>query len=264
MLKPSRLTALLIAGAILSAPVHAADKGKAVATVNGQAVPQNIFDALLEGQKAQGAPDTPEMRNNIKESLISQEILLQEAKKKGIDKKPEVQTQLELAKRELLIRAFLSDYVRANPVTDERLKAEYEGIKANLGSTEYKSRHILVEKEDEAKAIIAKLDKGEKLADLAKQSKDPGSRDKGGELGWSSPAAFVKPFGEAMSQLKKGEYTRTPVATQFGFHVIQLDDSRAATPPSFEQVKPQLQERAAKMKIEQLVQNLRSKAKVGN
>ena len=197
MLKHSRLTALLIAGAILSAPVLAADKGKAVATVNGQAVPQNIFDALLEGQKAQGAPDTPEMRNNIKEGLISQEILLQEAKKKGIDKKPEVQTQLELAKRELIIRAFLSDYVRANPVSDDRLKAEYEGIKANLGSTEYKSRHILVEKEDEAKAIIAKLDKGEKLADLAKQSKDPGSRDKGGELGWSSPAAFVKPFGEA-------------------------------------------------------------------
>lgn len=264
MLKPSRLTALLIAGAILSAPVLAADKGKAVATVNGQAVPQNIFDALLEGQKAQGAPDTPEMRNNIKEGLIGQEILLQEAKKKGIDKKPEVQTQLELAKRELIIRAFLSDYVRANPVSDDRLKAEYEGIKANLGSTEYKSRHILVEKEDEAKAIIAKLDKGEKLADLAKQSKDPGSRDKGGELGWSSPAAFVKPFGEAMSQLKKGEYTKTPVATQFGFHIIQLDDSRAATPPTFEQIKPQLQERAAKMKIEQLVQNLRSKAKVGN
>ena len=264
MLKLSRLATLLIAGALLSTPVFAADKGKVAVTVNGQAVPQSLFDALLEGQKAQGAPDNAEIRNNIKEGLISQEILLQEAKKKGLDKKPEVQTQLELAKRELLIRAFLSDYVRANPVSDDRLKAEYEGIKANLGNTEYKSRHILVEKEDEAKAIIAKLDKGEKLADLAKQSKDPGSKDKGGELGWSSPAAYVKPFGEALGKLKKGEYTKTPVATQFGFHVIQLDDSRASTPPSFEQVKPQLQERAAKQKVEQLLQELRSKAKITN
>ena len=135
-------------------------------------------------------------------------------------------------------------------------------IKHNLGSTEYKSRHVLVEKEEEAKAIIAKLDKGEKFSELAKQSKDPGSKDKGGELGWSSPAAYVKPFGEALTKLKKGEYTKTPVQSDFGYHVIQLDDSRPANPPPFDQVKPQMQQRASQQQIETLVKELRSKAKV--
>lgn len=169
---------------------------------------------------------------------------------------------MELAKQAVLIRAFLQDYVRANPVSDAQLKAEYEGIKSNLGNTEYKARHVLVDKEEDAKAIIAKLEKGEKFADLAKQSKDPGSKDKGGELGWSSPSAYVKPFGEALGKLKKGEYTKAPVKSDFGYHVIQLDDSRALTPPPFEQVKQQLQQRASQMQVEQLVKELRAKAKV--
>jgi peptidyl-prolyl cis-trans isomerase C len=262
MHKLSRLAALLIAGAIVSAPALAAEKGKAIATVNGQPISQTVFNAFTAEQQAQGTPDSPELKDAIKEELVRREILAQEAKKKGLDKNPNIQGQIELAKQAVLIRAFLSDYVKAHPISEAQLKAEYELIKTNLGSTEYKSRHVLVEKEEEAKAIIAKLDKGEKFSELAKQSKDPGSKDKGGDLGWSSPAAYVKPFGEALTKLKKGEYTKTPVKSDFGYHVIQLEDSRPATPPPFDQVKPQLQQRASQQQIENLVKELRSKAKV--
>ena len=252
MYKISRLAALLVAGAIVSAPALAQNKG-AFATVNGQAIPQSVYDAFVAEQKAQGAPDSAELQNAVKEELVRREILAQEAKKKGLDKKANIQGQIELAKQAVLIRAFL---------TDAQLKAEYELIKNNLGSTEYKSRHVLVEKEDDAKAIIAKLDKGEKFSELAKQSKDPGSKDKGGELGWSSPNAYVKPFAEALGKLKKGEYTKTPVKSDFGYHVIQLDDSRPLNPPAFDQVKPQLQQRANQQQVENLVKELRAKAKV--
>ncbi len=262
MPKLSRLAVLLVAGAIISAPVLAADKGKVFATVNGQPISQSVYDAFVAEQKAQGAPDSPELQNAVKEELVRREILAQEAKKKGLDKSPNIQGQIDLAKQAVLIRAYLTDYVKANPISEAQLKAEYDVIKNNLGSTEYKSRHILVEKEDDAKAIIAKLDKGEKFADLAKQSKDPGSKDKGGELGWSSPNAYVKPFGEALGKLKKGEYTKTPVHSDFGYHVIMLEDSRPATPPPFEQVKPQLQQRASQQQVENLVKQLREKAKV--
>ncbi len=262
MHKLSRLAALLVAGAIVSAPALAAEKGKAIATVNGQPISQTVFNAFTAEQQAQGTPDSPELKDAIKEELVRREILAQEAKKKGLDKNPNIQGQIELAKQAVLIRAFLSDYVKAHPISEAQLKAEYELIKTNLGSTEYKSRHVLVEKEEEAKAIIAKLDKGEKFSELAKQSKDPGSKDKGGDLGWSSPAAYVKPFGEALTKLKKGEYTKTPVKSDFGYHVIQLEDSRPATPPPFDQVKPQLQQRASQQQIENLVKELRSKAKV--
>lgn len=262
MHKLSRLAALLIAGAIVSAPALAAEKGKAIATVNGQPISQTVFNAFTAEQQAQGTPDSPELKDAIREELVRREILAQEAKKKGLDKNPNIQGQIELAKQAVLIRAFLSDYVKAHPISEAQLKAEYELIKTNLGSTEYKSRHVLVEKEEEAKAIIAKLDKGEKFSELAKQSKDPGSKDKGGDLGWSSPAAYVKPFGEALTKLKKGEYTKTPVKSDFGYHVIQLEDSRPATPPPFDQVKPQLQQRASQQQIENLVKELRSKAKV--
>jgi peptidyl-prolyl cis-trans isomerase C len=262
MLKLSRLAALLVAGAVVSAPALAADKGKAFATVNGQPISQTVYNAFVAEQKAQGAPDSPELQGAVKEELVRREILAQEAKKKGMDKNPNIQGQIELAKQAVLIRAYLSDYVKANPISEAQLKAEYDVIKNNLGSTEYKSRHVLVEKEDEAKAIIAKLDKGEKFSELAKQSKDPGSKDKGGDLGWSSPAAYVKPFGEALTKLKKGEYTKTPVHSDFGYHVIQLDDSRPANPPPFDQVKQQLQQRASQQQVENLVKDLRSKAKV--
>lgn len=260
MHKIPRLTTLLVAGAIMAAPALA--QNKPYATVNGQPIPQSVYDAFISEQKAQGAQDSPDLQNAVREELIRRELLAQEAKKKGLDKKGTVPGQVELAKQAVLIRAYLSDHVRANPITDDRIKAEYEKIKASIGGTEYKARHVLVEKEDEAKAIIAKLEKGEKFSELAKQSKDPGSRDNGGELGWNSPAAYVKPFGDALTALKKGEYTKAPVKTDFGYHVIQLEDSRPSNPPPYEQVKQQLQQRASQQQIEQLVKDLRAKAKV--
>lgn len=261
MSKISRLAALLVASTLVSLPAFA-EKAKAVATVNGQAIPVSVFDAFSSEQKAQGAPDSPELQAAIREELIRREILAQEARKKGLDKQPAIQGQIELARQAVLIRALLADYMRANPVSDSQLRADYDAIKANPGSTEYKARHILVETQEQAMQIVDKLAKGEAFAELAKQSKDPGSRDNGGDLGWSSPNAFVQPFAEALSQLKKGEYTKLPVRTDFGFHVIQLDDQRALTPPPFEQVKPQLQQRASQQQIERLVRELRAKAKV--
>ena len=261
MIKVSHLAAMLVAGAIASAPAFA-QKGGAVATVNGQAISQNIYNVFIAQQKAQGTPDSPELQNAVKEELIRREILVQEAKKKGLDKSPEAQAQVELARQAVLIQAFLSDYVRANPISDDQLRKGYDAIKANLGTTEYKTKHILVANEDEAKAIIAKLDKGEKFSELAKQSKDPGSKDNGGDLGWNSPNAYAKQFSEALVKLKKGELTKTPVKTDFGYHVIFLEDTRPLTPPPYEQIKPQLQQRAQQQQIEQLVKSLRESAKV--
>ncbi len=260
MLKTSRLAALLIAGAIVSAPAFA--DGKAFATVNGQVIPQAVYDAIIAEQKAKGVSETPEMRNAIKEQLIARELLVQEAKKKGFDKKSEITLQVDAAKQAILGNAFLADYLRTHPVSDAQLKAEYDGIKASLGNTEYKSRHVLVEKEDDAKAIITNLKKGAKFDDLAKQSKDPGSRDKGGDLGWSSTAAYVKPFGDAVTSLSKGKYTETPVKTDFGYHVILLEDSRPLTPPPFDQIKPQIAQRLQQEQIQKFVTDLRSKAKI--
>lgn len=261
MHKLSRLAALLAAGAIISAPVLAA-KGDAFATVNGQAISKNVYDAFLAEQKSQGAPDSAELKAAVKEELVRRELLTQEAKKKGLDKKSDIQGQLELARQAVLIRAAITDYVKAHPVGDDKLKKDYEAIKVQMGNTEYKTRHVLVEKEDDAKAIIAKLDKGEKIADLAKQSKDPGSKDNGGDLGWSAPSAYVKPFGEALQKLKKGEYTKQPVKTDFGYHVIMLEDSRALAHPPYEQIKPQLQQRANQQLVEEYIKGLRASAKV--
>jgi peptidyl-prolyl cis-trans isomerase C len=260
MQKTSRLAAILLAGAIVATPALA--QNKPVATVNGQAISSSAYNAFIAQQKSQGTPDSPELQNAIKEELIRRELLSQEAKKKGMDKNPNIQGQMELAKQAVLINAYVTDYMKNHPVSDAQLKTEYEQIKQSVGSTEYKARHVLVDNEDEAKAIIAKLDKGEKFADLAKQSKDPGSKDKGGELGWSAPNAYVKPFADALAKLKKGEYTKTPIKSDFGYHVIQLDDSRPMNTPSFDQVKPQLAQRAQQQQLETMLKDLRAKAKV--
>ncbi len=263
---PSKLAAVLVAGALLSFPVLAADKapakGGAAATVNGTVIPQSTFDAFYAEQKAQGAPDSAELRNAVREELIRRELLIQEAKKAGLDKNPAVVAQMELSRNAILIRAFVQDYVKKHPISDAQLKSEYDLMKSKMGGTEYKSRHILVETEDQAKAIIENLKKGAKFEELAKQSKDPGSKENGGDLGWSAPAAFVPPFAEAMSKLAKGKYTEAPVKTDFGWHVIQLDDFRPLEAPPFEQVKPQMAQAANQQQVQKMIQELRAKAKV--
>lgn len=266
MKKMSRLAALMVFSATVSITAIAAekggDKGASIATVNGQSVPKAYYDLAIAGMKARGAPDSQELQNKVRNDLIAQEILVQEAKKKGIEKRTEIQTQLELARRELLTRAYINDYVKANPIGDDRLKSDYQAIKTQMGDTEYKARHILVEKEEDAKAIIAKLDKGDKIENLSTQSLDPGSKDKGGDLGWNAPNVYVKAFSDALVGLRKGGYTKAPVKTGFGYHVIQLEDTRALNLPPFEQAKPQLLDRAQQMQVEKLIQELASKAKI--
>jgi peptidyl-prolyl cis-trans isomerase C len=266
MTHPSYKTLLAVALAAALSPVALAappvKDGKPVATVNGKAVPQARMDALLAAQLAQGSQPGPQLQNNVREELIRRELLVQEAEKKGIDKKTDVQAQVTLARQAVVIGAYLGEYVRSHPITDDMVKAEYEGIRKALGDKEYKARHILVDTEDEAKAIIAKLKKGEKFDDLAKQSKDPGSKEKGGDLGWSTPANYVKSFADAMTRLEKGKFTEAPVKSDFGWHVIQLDDTKAMEPPALDEVKPQLTQRLQQQMIQKHVMELRAKAKV--
>lgn len=260
----SRLILALIVA--LSAPGLAlAQAGAAsakVATVNGVAIPKSRVDAIVRAQTAQGQQDSPELRAAIRDRLITLEIVAQEATHKGMAKTADTLSQIELARTNILAQAFRTDYVKNHPVSDDALKAEFEKIKSQMGDKEYKARHILVEKEAEAKEIIAKLKKGEKFEELAKASKDPGSKDHGGDLDWNQPGGFVKPFSDAMMKLEKGKYTETPVQSQFGWHVIQLDDVRPAKFPDFNEIKPGLQQRMQEAMFEKTVADLRAKAKV--
>jgi len=260
MHNPSKLAAALLIGATLSASALAA--GNAFVTVNGVAVSQNTANIFIAEQKAQGAPDTPEVKNALRERLIQRELLIQEAKKAGLEKKPEIAAQAEAARQNVYVNAYLQDYVKKNPISDAQLKAQYETIKTQLGNTEYKARHILVVAEADAKAIIDNLKKGAKFDELAKQSIDPGSKDKGGELDWASAGNFVKPFSDALTALTKGKYTENPVKSDFGYHVIMLDDTRPLAVPAFEEIKPRLLQQAQGQQINKLVDGLRAKAKV--
>jgi peptidyl-prolyl cis-trans isomerase C len=255
------LQASLLAFALAAAPAFAAD-AKGYASVNGKAIPKVRADALIAAQVAQGQPDSEDLRKAVKEELVRREVLAQEAQKKGVDKKSEIQGQLDLARQGVLVGAYLNDYVRSHPVSDEAVKKEYEVIKKALGDKEYKARHVLVENEADAKAIIEKLGKGEKFEDLAKQSKDPGSKDRGGDLDWNAPGGYVKPFADAMTKLAKGKYTEVPVQTQFGWHVILLEDVRDTKIPSLEEAKPQIAQALQQQQFTKTIQDLRAKAKV--
>ena len=260
MQKISKLAAALLVGAMMSASALAA--GKAFVTVNGSAVSQNLADTFLAEQKAQGAPDSPELKNAVREELIRRELLLQEAKKAGLDKRADVATQADAARQAIFIRAYVQEFLKKNPISDAQLKTEYDKIKAQLGNTEYKARHILVQNEADAKAIIDNLKKGAKFEELAKQSIDPGSKDNGGDLGWASAGNFVKPFSDALVGLSKGKYTEAPVKTDFGYHVILLEDSRPLNVPPFEEIKPRLLQQAQTQQIGKMVDGLRAKAKI--
>lgn len=245
-----------------SAAAPAVSATAPVATVNGAPISQARFSFLLQQSQQQGQPDSPEVRKNLREKLIIEEVVAQEALKKGMDKLAEVNTQIDLARQTILIRTYLQDYIKNNPLGDDVLKAEYDKIKSQMGDKEYHARHILVEKEAEAKDIIAKLKKGEKFEKLSEKSKDPGSKAKGGDLGWAAPANFVPEFSAAMTKLQKGQYTTEPVKSQFGYHIIKLEDSRAMQAPPFDEVKQNLRQRAQQQQIDKMISDLRAKAKV--
>jgi peptidyl-prolyl cis-trans isomerase C len=237
-------------------------EGDQPVTVNGKPIPKARLEFIVKQRAAQGQPDSEQSRRLILDNLVTQEVVAQEADRKGFSKNADVRAQLDLMRQQVLVQALIQDYVKAHPVKDEDLRAEYDKLKASRGDKEYKARHILVDKDTEANEIIAQLKKGAKFEDLAKQSKDPGSKDKGGDLDWNPPTTFVKPFADALAKLEKGKYTESPVQTQYGWHVIQLDDVRPAQFPAYESVKAQLQNRLQEQEVQKYVSELRSKAKI--
>jgi len=218
------------------------------------------YDFMVKERVQQGQQDTPELRNAVREELNTRELLAREARKQGIDKTAEMKAQMDLAAQTILVRAYVQDWLSTNPVPEAELRKEYDNIKSQIGDKEYKVRHILVEKEDDAKEVISELQKGAKFDELAKaRSKDPGSKDRGGDLDWNAPTNFVKPFGDAMKTTPKGKFTAQPVQTQFGWHVIEVDDVRDAKVPSYDEVKPQLQQRMQAQWLDKYFKDLRAK-----
>jgi peptidyl-prolyl cis-trans isomerase C len=233
-----------------------------IAVVNGTPIPTARANALVSQLVQQGQKDSPQLQAAVREELINREILSQEAARRGIATRPDVKAQLAVAQQTVVLRALIEDFVKNNAPTDAEIKARYdELVKQAGGGKELHLHHILVEDEAQAKDLIAKIKGGASFEDLAKQySKDPGSGKNGGDLDWSSPQAYVPEFGAAAEKLKKGEVTPEPVKTQFGWHIIRLDDSRDVPPPPLEQVKPQIAQQIQQEKLQAFEEGLKKKA----
>lgn len=258
-MKLSRITLLLLATLSFSASAIAGD---AVAMVNGKPIKQSLFDFIVKDATDHGQKVDDNVRDVIMSKLISSELVLQEAQKSGMDKKPDYLAKEELTRRELLVNVYIQDYMKNHPVSESDTKAAYEKFKTELGDKEYNARHILVASEAEAKDVIAQLNKGGDFSKIAKEkSIDPGSKEKGGDLGWFALGGMVKPFGEAVAKLQKGKVS-DPVQTQFGWHVIKLDDVRELKAPAYDKVKENLQKQLGQRQLEKMLTDLRAKATV--
>lgn len=263
-MKKSTLSSLALAALIaVAVPAHAQN----IAIVNGKAVPKARVDALLkqvnQQAAAQGQQLPPDLEQRARDKVVLDEIFQQEAEKRGMAATPEYKQQMEQARSSVLIQALFADYVKKNPVTDAEIQAEYDKYKGQAGGgTEYRARHILVEKEEDAKALIAQIKGGAKFEEVAKKnSTDKGSGENGGDLDFASPGSFVPEFSQAMVKLKKGEMTDAPVKSQFGWHIIKLEDTREAKFPPLEEVKPQIQQRLGQQKLAAFRDEIRAKAK---
>jgi len=247
------------AGSAAKAPADAV-----AATVNGVPITQKAVDRMAKQGASSGRPDTPETRKAVLDHLTLQAVIAQEAVKEGLDRSPDVVEQLDQIRQAVLANAYVQDYMKNHPVTDAMLQTEYDRIKATVTGTEYKARHILVEKEADAKDIIARLKKDPSaFAQLAKEkSKDQGSKANGGELGWFDPRRMVPEFAAAVSKLEKGKFTLEPVKTQFGYHVILLEDSRPIQAPPLEEVKPQLSQQVQQQEVMKQMDTLKAQAKI--
>jgi peptidyl-prolyl cis-trans isomerase C len=256
-LKNPRLWVLLAAFA--AAPAFAQN----IAVVNGTPIPKARADALVDQLVHQGQQDSPQLQAAVREELINREILMQEALRRGIPNRPDVKAQVAVAQQTVVLRALIEDFVKNNVPTDEEIKARYSSLVKDAGGKEYHLHHILVDNEQQAKDLIAKIKAGASFEDLAKQySKDPGSGKNGGDLDWSDPKAYVPEFATAAEKLQKGQMTDTPVHTQFGWHIIRLDDTRTVTPPPLEQVRPQIVQQIQQEKLQAFEEGLRKNAKV--
>lgn len=258
-MKKVLLTAIAAATLGLALPAAAQN----VAIVNGKPVPKARVEMLSQQLAKAGRPVDPAMESQLKDEVIAREIFMQEAQKRGLDASDDFKAQIELARQTILIRELFADYQKKNPVTDAEIQAEYDKFVAANGGKEFKARHVLVENEDQAKKIIADLKKGAKFEEIArKQSKDPGSGANGGDLDWATAASYVPEFAEAMVKLKKGETSQAPVKSQFGWHVIRVDDIREAQLPKLDEVRPQIAQQLQQQKLAQFQDNLRKSAKV--
>jgi peptidyl-prolyl cis-trans isomerase C len=250
-----------VAAATLAIALPAAAQN--VAIVNGKPVPKARVDMLASQLAKSGRIMNNEMQGQLKDEVIAREIFMQEAQKRGLDASDDFKAQMELARQTILIRELFADYQKANPVTDADVKAEYDKFAAANSGKEYKARHILVEKEDEAKAIIASLKKGGKFEDIAKkQSKDPVSGANGGDLDWATAGNYVPEFSQAMVKLNKGQTTDAPVKSQFGWHIIRVDDVCDASLPAIDQVRAQITQSLQQQRLAKFQEDLRAKAKV--
>ena len=253
---------LLLAAALAPLAVQAQN----IAVVNGKPVPKSRVDTIVTQVQKQAAQRNqqvpPDLEKMVRDKVVTDEILSQEAERRGLGASAEFKSQMELARQSILIGLLSQDLDKTTKVSDADIQKEYDKFKAQATGTEYKARHILVEKDDEAKAIIAQLKAGAKFDELAKKnSKDPGSAPNGGDLDFAGPGSYVPEFSAAMVALKKGEYTETPVKTQFGYHIIKLEDTRAAQFPPLADVKAQIQQRLAQQKAAAFRDELRAKAK---
>lgn len=246
---------------LISSLANAADP-KVLAKVNGVAIPATLGEMMIAEQVQQGAPNNDELRRAVKDELVRRALLEQEAKKKGLDKKAEVVTRMEVARQGILIGAYISEWVKANPVAEASVRGEYDRRVKEMASTEYRLRHIQVNTEDEAKAIIAKLQSGAKFEDLAKDSLDSGSKENGGDIGWISPKGVPDEIGSALAKMEKGKFYAVPVKTNFGYHILKLDDSRQAVPPKYDDVKANLRQELEQQALSAYIGSLVSKAKV--
>ena len=257
------LLSALISAALLSTVVAAPAFAQNLAIVNGKPVPTARVEALAQQLAKAGRPVSPEMMGQLKEEVIARELFMQEAQRQGLDANDDFKAQMELSRQAILIRELFGTFQKNNPVTDDEIKAEYDKFVAANSGKEYRARHILVEKEEQAKAIIASIKKGAKFEDIAKkQSKDPGSGANGGDLDWASPGNYVQEFSDAMVKLTKGKLMDTPVKSQFGFHVLRLDDVRDIKFPKLEEVKPQISQQLGQQKLMKFQEDLRAKAKI--
>jgi peptidyl-prolyl cis-trans isomerase C len=259
-MKQPSLVVRALAIAVLALPLAAAAQN--IAIVNGKAVPKSRVDILLQQAARSGQQLPPGADQQARDQVVLREIFAQEAEKRGIGASADYKAQMELARQSILIRELFEDYRKKNPVSDEAAKVEYDKFKAQASGTEYRARHILVEKEDEAKALIAQIKGGAKFEDLAKKhSKDPGSGERGGDLDFAKPDSYVPEFSQALTKLKAGEMTQEPVKSQFGFHIIKLEETREAQFPSFDEVKGQLKQRMEQTKLQEYQETLRKNAK---
>ncbi|MDP1977883.1 peptidylprolyl isomerase [Undibacterium sp.] len=254
--KPAHLLVVLLATAL---PAMAQN----LATVNGKAIPASRLEILVKQVTAQGQQqDSPQLRAMLKQELINREVLIQEAEKSGLANNAEVKQAIEASRQSILVRALMIEQLKKSPVSDAEVQAEYDKLKAQAGDKEYHLYHILLEKEDDAKAVISKLKAGAKFEELAKQSKDAGSASKGGDLEWSTPNNWDPTFATAVKALQKGQFTEAPVKSQAGFHIIKLDDTRTAKFPTVEEVKPQFVEGLQQQRVQAYQQALIKKAKI--